>query len=331
MMAAAAAAASGEEEERTPLLLRAGLPPRRPSDDVSARRCYGAAAGLLPPRPGKLVVVVVVMVVLLLALYILLTCSSGPCRRAVLFEDHRPSMWKGGITPAGASSAWSGTRPSRWTDPVRTLTPVAPLVAAPGSGPRHGVFTVVRDKTYFYLVSELANTITGYAVTYNDNKTMSFDELFVIPTHGDDRELPEGTGAAEIHLSPDEKFLIVSSRWEYSMNITNFDASNSTDIASDPLIVYAIDRAADGGAALTKVQEFPAGGAGPRQFAVNADGDLLAVGLQADGRVVLIGRDVETGMLTNFVAYADIEGEVTAAIFHEDYHSRRVSGGRRVV
>ncbi|KAI1081582.1 putative isomerase YbhE [Whalleya microplaca] len=199
-----------------------------------------------------------------------------------------------------------------------TLTPIAPLVVEPaGSGPRHGVFKVVLDKTYFYLVSELANTITGYEVIYNANETLSFTELFVIPTHGEEVDLPEGTGAAEIHLSPDEEFLIVSSRWEYSINITNFDPSNSTEIASDPLITYSIDRKTG---ALTKVQEFAAGGSGPRQFSINASGNLVAVALQADGRVVIIDRDVETGLLKDYLAYVDIEGEVTTVIFYEDYH-----------
>ncbi|KAI0111492.1 putative isomerase YbhE [Daldinia grandis] len=198
------------------------------------------------------------------------------------------------------------------------LTPIAPLTVRPGSGPRHGAFTVTSEKTYFYLVSELGNTITGYEVIYNENKTLSFNELFFIPTHGEERTLPEKTGAAEILVSPDGNFLIVSSRWEDSFNITNFDPSNSTEIPSDPLITYSIDRATGD---LTKVQEFAAGGRVPRHFSINADGNLAAVSLQGDGRVVLIDRDVETGLFKNYVAYADIEGEVTAAIFREDNHT----------
>ncbi|KAI1460274.1 putative isomerase YbhE [Annulohypoxylon moriforme] len=196
------------------------------------------------------------------------------------------------------------------------LTPITPLTVRPGSGPRHGTFLVTPEKTYFYLISELANTITGYETIYNEDKTLSFNEIFYIPTHGENITLPEGTGAAEIVVSPDGNFLIASSRWEYSYNITNFDPNNSTDILSDPLITFSIDHATG---ELTKVQEFPAGGAGPRHFSINADGNLVAVALQADGRVVLIKRDVETGKFEDYVAYADIEGELTAAIFREEY------------
>ncbi|KAI2470968.1 putative isomerase YbhE [Annulohypoxylon bovei var. microspora] len=196
------------------------------------------------------------------------------------------------------------------------LTPIAPLTVRPGSGPRHGTFLVTPKKTYFYLISELGNAITGYETIYNKNKTLSFNELFYIPTHGENITLPEGTGAAEIVVSPDGKFLIASSRWENSFNITNFDPKNSTEILSDPLITYSIDHATG---KLTKVQEFPAGGSGPRHFSINADGTIVAVALQADGRVVLIKRNVKTGKFEDYLAYADIEGELTAVIFREEY------------
>lgn len=81
------------------------------------------------------------------------------------------------------------------------LTPIAPLTVRPGSGPRHGTFLVTPKKTYFYLISELSNTITGYETVYNKNKTLSFNEIFYIPTHGKNITLPEGTGAAEIVVS----------------------------------------------------------------------------------------------------------------------------------
>ncbi|KAI1134431.1 putative isomerase YbhE [Hypoxylon sp. FL0543] len=198
------------------------------------------------------------------------------------------------------------------------LTAIAPLTVRPGTGPRHGAFLVTAEKTFFYLISELGNTITGYETIYNDNDTLSFSELFFIPTHGQEIALPNKTGAAEILVSPDGKFLIVSSRWEDSFNITNFDPINSTEIPSDPLITFSIDHVSG---SLTKVQEFAAGGRVPRHFSINADGDLVAVALQGDSRVVLINRDVKTGLFKNYVAYADIEGEVTAAIFYEDYHT----------
>ncbi|GAW18608.1 hypothetical protein ANO14919_080860 [Xylariales sp. No.14919] len=205
------------------------------------------------------------------------------------------------------------------------LTPVAPLEVTPGAGPRHGAFKTAYNRTYFYVATELANTIIGYEVLYNSNQTLSFNELFTIPTHGEARELAEATGVGEILVTPDGKFLIVSSRWENSLTIPNFDPSNSTEIPSDPLITFAIDNKTG---SLEKLQEFAAGGSGPRHFSINGDGNRIAVGLQGDGRVAIIERDVRTGLLKDFVATADVAGEVNAVIFYEDYHAKRGFRGR---
>jgi 6-phosphogluconolactonase (cycloisomerase 2 family) len=113
---------------------------------------------------------------------------------------------------------------------------------------------------------------------------------------------------------PDEKFLIVSSRGEGKLMIPNFDPNNCTEIPSDPIMTFTVDH--DTGA-LDLIQTFPAGGMIPRHFSINKAGTLLAVGLQGDGRVVIIDRDVETGKLKDFIANAEGLGEVTCAIFDE--------------
>jgi 6-phosphogluconolactonase (cycloisomerase 2 family) len=84
------------------------------------------------------------------------------------------------------------------------LTPIEPLAVAPGSGPRHGAFKTAYNKTYYYLVTELTNTIVGYEVHYHKNKTLGFTELFTIPTHGDNRTLAETAAVAEIHITVSE-------------------------------------------------------------------------------------------------------------------------------
>ncbi|KAJ0113929.1 hypothetical protein J7T55_010173 [Diaporthe amygdali] len=191
-----------------------------------------------------------------------------------------------------------------------SFTELEPLAVVPGSGPRHGAFLVTEDgTTYFYLASELANTITGFEVTYNDDATLDFTEVYLSSTHGLNETVPNNTtSAAEILVS----FLLVSSRGEGTLKIPNFDPTNSTEIASDPIFTFEIDHSSG---KLTRVQQFPAGGSFPRQFSINADGSLVAVGLQNDGRVVVIGRDVETGLLTDFVAAADVGGQPTSVIF----------------
>jgi len=67
------------------------------------------------------------------------------------------------------------------------------------------------------------------------------------------------------------------------------------------------------------IQKFPAGGSFPRDFSLNNKGDLVLVGLQESSSAVLIERDTKTGLLTGFVGEIGIAGQVTCAIFKEDF------------
>ncbi|KAG6036536.1 hypothetical protein E4U41_005605 [Claviceps citrina] len=194
------------------------------------------------------------------------------------------------------------------------LKALAPISVKPGSGPRHMTFAALQGKTFMYLVTELANTIVGYRVTYPGGATIHFEELFTIGTHGAGRAVPKGAAGAEIAVSPDARYIIVSSRNESALSIPNFDPRNSTRIVSDPLINFSID--AETGS-LTRVQEVPCGGRFPRHFSISGDGTLLAVGQQSDARVVLINRDPATGRLGSFAAYANVGGQVTSVVFDE--------------
>lgn len=97
-------------------------------------------------------------------------------------------------------------------------------------------------------------------------------------------------------------------------DITNFDTTNSTKIPSDAIATFAIDQHTGH---LDFKQLFPSGGMVPRQFSVNKAGDQVAVGLQSDGRVVVISRDVKTGLLKDFIANISIAGEVVCVIYDE--------------
>lgn len=81
-----------------------------------------------------------------------------------------------------------------------------PLAVEPGSGPRHVVFVEGNGEgTVMYLVSELSNTISGYEVSYPEGE-ISLEEVFVIPSHGEAEEVPEGAAAAEILASVSLQF-----------------------------------------------------------------------------------------------------------------------------
>ncbi|VUC25327.1 unnamed protein product [Clonostachys rosea] len=193
------------------------------------------------------------------------------------------------------------------------VTAVEPLQVPAGSGPRHAAFVTAGDETYLYLVTELTNKIFGYIVTYGEG-SLSFEQVYESGTHGEGVEVPSTAAAAEILVTPDHKFLIVSSRNENTFEIPNFDSSNSTKIVSDTLINFSINHQTG---ALKPIQVVPAGGKTPRQFSFNKDASAVAVGLQGDGRVVIIERSKSSGRLGRFVANAEVGGEVSTVIFNE--------------
>ncbi|KAK7988172.1 hypothetical protein PG989_008487 [Apiospora arundinis] len=181
-------------------------------------------------------------------------------------------------------------------------TEIDPVQALPGSGPRHGVFATAGHNTFFYVLNELSNTISGYKVTYAHG-ALKMSRIFDVSSHGPGGSVPAGTSAAELKISPDQKFIIASSRGENSLTMPNFDPKNSTAIPSDPLISFKIDRATG---SLTHVQTAPAGGRNPRGFSINKAGTLVAAALQDDNRVVVWERNISSGELVNIAGWATV-------------------------
>ncbi|KAK4454344.1 Lactonase, 7-bladed beta-propeller-domain-containing protein [Podospora aff. communis PSN243] len=190
----------------------------------------------------------------------------------------------------------------------------APLASAAGSGPRHAAFVVGTSRTYFYVLNELDNTLVGYDVTYNSNSTLGFRQLFRTSTHGDASTRPNGTTAAEILVSPENPpFLILSSRFERALTVPSFNSTGS--IPSDPLITFSVDTTTG---LVAHRQTRAAGGVNPRHFSLNRAGTLVGVGLQNDGRAVVIQRDPGSGLLGDIIADVDIEGEVNCFVWNEE-------------
>ncbi|KAK8050028.1 Lactonase- 7-bladed beta-propeller-domain-containing protein [Apiospora phragmitis] len=185
-------------------------------------------------------------------------------------------------------------------------TEIDPVKAVPGSGPRHGVFATAGPKTFFYILNELSNTISGYRVTYKRG-ALKMTRLFDFSSHGPGGSVPAGTKAAELKISPDQRFVIASLRGENSLMMPNLDPRNSTAMPSDPLISFRIDRSTG---ALAHVQTAAAGGRNPRGFNINKAGTLVASALQDDNRVVVYERDVSSGELMGVAGWATVgEGE----------------------
>jgi 6-phosphogluconolactonase (cycloisomerase 2 family) len=81
------------------------------------------------------------------------------------------------------------------------LTESTPFKVPAGSGPRHGAFLKADSgKTFFFLISELANTIASYEVSYLGATGLNFTNVFLSGTYGN-RTTPDGAAAAEAILS----------------------------------------------------------------------------------------------------------------------------------
>lgn len=113
-----------------------------------------------------------------------------------------------------------------------------PLAVVPGSGPRHAVFYAPygvsgkNSTTFMFLVTELANTVTSYAVSYPASGGLAFEQVYNATTFGD-VSVPEGNAAAEIAISVS---LYAKTQSLYSTNQRNSPttASSSSPTATTP-------------------------------------------------------------------------------------------------
>lgn len=199
------------------------------------------------------------------------------------------------------------------------LTEQTPFSTPAGSGPRHVVFYNpygVADEsstTYMYLATELASTIISYSVSYlPDAGGLNFTQVQEIPALG---QLSHSriNAPAGITLSPDNRFLLLSNRNSSIFTLPNPDSSNSTSVPSDSITTFSLSESGE----LGFVQAWPTYGLFPRHFSLNAAGTLVAVGNQNSDNVVVLKRDVATGLIGDVLAEAEIEGQVTSVVFGE--------------
>jgi 6-phosphogluconolactonase len=138
-----------------------------------------------------------------------------------------------------------------------------------GSGPRHLVFSP--DHRYMYVVEELAGDVIAYS--YSKGK---FIPVQTLPSNITDTSADKGS--ADIHLSPDGKFLYTSNRGK---------ANN--------LVIYAVH---SGSGKLKMIGSVNAGGVKPRNFVIDPTGHYLMVANQDSNNIVIFKRDLHTGLLT---------------------------------
>lgn len=138
---------------------------------------------------------------------------------------------------------------------------------SPGSGPRH--ITFHPSGKWAYLIHELDGKVTAYH--YSNGKLTEMQTISTLP------EAFKGViSGADIHVSPDGKFLYASNRG---------DLNN--------IVYYAIDTS---GKLQYKGQQ-SSGGKTPRNFMIDPSGNFLLAANQDTDNIVLFKRNRATGAL----------------------------------
>jgi 6-phosphogluconolactonase len=137
-----------------------------------------------------------------------------------------------------------------------------------GAGPRH--FTFDPSNKYLYLIEELTGTISGYKYTKG-----RFDLLQNISALPADYMGP--IGSADIHTSPDGKFLYASNRGE-----------------SNTIAIFKINPKTGW---LSLVGHQSTVGKTPRNFNFDPSGNFLLAANQNSDEIVIFSTDKKTGLL----------------------------------
>jgi 6-phosphogluconolactonase len=153
------------------------------------------------------------------------------------------------------------------------LTPATTPFAetAKGAGPRHTLFHPTRP--FFYVANELNSTVSAYAWDANMGTLKELQTLDLM------REGYTGRrSTADIHLSPDNRFLYVSNRED-----------------ANTISCYSVD---PNTGQLTLVEHHDCGGKHPRNFTLDPTGRFLLVANRNTDDIVVFSRNADTGKIT---------------------------------
>lgn len=134
-----------------------------------------------------------------------------------------------------------------------------------GFGPRHLATSV--DASRLYVLGELSGEVAVF-----DTEKRPFELLQLIPS-----DSVGGGGCADIHLSPDGRFLYASNR-----------------LKEDGISIFAVD--SEG--LLTKI-DYTYTGIHPRNFTLSPDGRWLLCANRDSDNIQIFERDLDSGKLTN--------------------------------
>lgn len=155
----------------------------------------------------------------------------------------------------------------------KLLPAAAPFVKVfAGSGPRYCEFHP--DGRSLYLINEIASSISLFRF---DDATGAFELRQTVDTIPETQKQATGNICADLHITPDGRFLYGSNR------------------GHDSLTAYAIDGETG---ELTEIGNIPCGGRTPRNFCIESTGKYLLCGLQDSDNITVFSICPECGKLT---------------------------------
>lgn len=157
--------------------------------------------------------------------------------------------------------------------------------AVEGAGPRHMAFHPQHD--YAYCINELNSSVDVYALDSKGSAPRIVQTLDMMPP-----DFSDTRWAADIHLTPDGRFLYTCDRT--ASVITRFKLSEDGSVLSDP--------------------QFQPTESQPRGFNIDASGRFLVAAGQKSHHIALYSIDPATGVLSELSRHAVGQGPMWVSI-----------------
>ncbi len=155
---------------------------------------------------------------------------------------------------------------------IATANTNASISVTAGSGPRH--LAIHPSNKYVYLTEELSGTVGAFSFDNATGKLKLLQTISAVP-----EDYKGSLSGADIHVSPDGKFLYASNRGELNN-----------------LVIYKIDEATG----VLSVAAFQSTlGIKPRNFNFDPSGNFLLVANQDSDNISIFSVNHETGLLTD--------------------------------
>jgi len=153
--------------------------------------------------------------------------------------------------------------------PEKVLELKERIAVKSGSGPRHLTFS--KDGKFAYLLQELDGTLTVFK--YKNGSLKQLQETTIVA-----KDFKGENSAADIHISPNGKFLYATNRGD-----------------ANTINAFVINKKGT----LDLVNQVSTKGKGPRNFVIDPTGKFLLVGHQYTNEIVIFKIDETTGKLSD--------------------------------